>query len=176
MDDERNRYEAGQVGCLFSVLSSLMCIYGLIASMFSSMSIGMMGGDCPERLSYGSISIAGQVVDGDGNPLEGVTVAFLKEEGICPQSVRGHVVVESDAEGAFSGGFSVHLGDPAVQGRVIADGYDLCEFSFSSASTQSAEVILKIILAEDIHVQGVVYGYWVGDSDVTISREFTACS
>ena len=176
MDDERNRYEAGQVGCLFSVLSGLMCIYVLFASLIFSMPIGMMGGDCPEALSYGSMSIEGQVVDGDGNPLEGVTVAFNKEEGICPQLGRGHIVAESDAEGAFSGDFSVHLGDPAVQGRVIADGYDLCEFSFSSASTQSAEVILKITLAKDIHVQGAVYGYWAGDSDVTISREFTACS
>jgi hypothetical protein len=143
----------------------------LIALPFS----GGFGGDCPELLSYGSITVAGIVLDSARNPVQGVQIHIRKEDGLCPQSIAFDEIVTSDADGSFNFLGALHLGDPEIYVEISADGYGNCQFSYRATATQSATINLEIRLNRILDVQGNVTQFWVGE-DSLYERDLPSCS
>ncbi|MEZ4670170.1 MAG: hypothetical protein R3E39_19870 [Anaerolineae bacterium] len=129
---------------------------------------GMMGGDCPESTSYGSVSFTGSVTASESNADVEVHIVANKPKGLCPQSEAINNVDSIVRPGdSFIRQYGIHLGDPVVKITISADGFDSCELGFSGQNTSFDEKIdLQIILDEHLTViKKSTYIFGVLDED-----------
>ncbi len=117
---------------------------------------GLMGGDCPDTMSYGNTTVFGTVQDSNGNPVSGVQVVIRKPKGICPQSYEINKTFVSNNEGWFIGKIDTHLGDHDVDVSIVHDGYPPCNF-VSHPESRFWAIHITATVGDDLRVEYVDY-------------------
>ncbi|MCA0457172.1 MAG: hypothetical protein LCI00_24585 [Chloroflexi bacterium] len=129
----------------------LLCGTGIwLRETFLNMPFGMMGGDCPERTSYTSVEITGNVVNNSANPNAKVSILANKPKGACPQSEainNQEMIIVAGEE--FGASYGMYLGDPNLKVVISTEGYDSCELRFSGAAAQE-KMDLQITLGSEL--------------------------
>jgi hypothetical protein len=113
---------------------------------------GLMGGDCPDPMSYGSVTVFGTAQDASGSPLSGLRISVKKPKGLCPQSYEENRTLISNEQGYFEGSIYFHLGDPHVSIMVDHDGYWPYEFKHLPLDQETA-IKLSVIVGNHLDVQ-----------------------